>query len=87
MGKKLNFAKKGKRGREGLTLRLLGYGFCRVVGRDFRVCSAIFAGISSGIESRSSMEEERDGISSGIGWGIVGMLLLLGMGCCLVWMN
>uniref|UniRef100_A0A0V0GKX2 Putative ovule protein n=1 Tax=Solanum chacoense TaxID=4108 RepID=A0A0V0GKX2_SOLCH len=31
--------KRGKRGREGLTLRLLGYGFCRVVGWDF--CSVI----------------------------------------------
>ncbi|KAH0673109.1 hypothetical protein KY284_024196 [Solanum tuberosum] len=41
MGKKQNFAKRGKRRREGLTLGLLGYGFCRVVERDFQVCSAI----------------------------------------------
>ncbi|KAG5626787.1 hypothetical protein H5410_012005 [Solanum commersonii] len=33
--KNSDFRERGKRGREGLTLRLLGYGFCRVVGRDF----------------------------------------------------
>uniref|UniRef100_M1CMX9 Uncharacterized protein n=1 Tax=Solanum tuberosum TaxID=4113 RepID=M1CMX9_SOLTU len=49
MGKSCNFRKKGKRGREDLTLRLLGYGFCRIVGRDFWVCGAISAGISSGV--------------------------------------
>ncbi|KAG5608462.1 hypothetical protein H5410_019743 [Solanum commersonii] len=70
MGKKLNFAKKGKRGREGLTLRLLGYGFCRVVGRDFRVCSAIFAGISSGVGSRSSLEEDA-GTGVGYCWYVI----------------